>query len=592
MDADHITANKLTSITLQLLDEARLSRGKIEEIEPFKTFPSSLLNADVDAFQKYLKSRSDAICSALLELYSQPVAPTPDQADFQKRISQLLTKERNHVIELEKSRLEMEQMEERLETASMRYMMAEKKLDRAKSLTVAKLERQATAGGRSESGSGLGGGVESNKNDATNGQADNGDSLVEAETARKEAVAISNKQRLQLEQIAAENEKLTAEVTALHTRLSHLTDDDYARTDLFKHLKSQHEDVIRRINNLEATNVELRQEAMKLQEERTAYQIRLDTESQAAITQREDLVNKAENDLARIRAARDELHADIQTRKAAQDQEKASINQIKQLTAAKDDRIKALESEMQRRWMDSDQANGSVTDQADNEHITSEELRIRYRNLERQYAMLNDELSSMGTAFKKASTAASQKTNHLSNLEEKLSRLTAEKSKADQKYFAAMKSKETMELQVRTLRAQNSKSSEIVSQLKDAEAAARTLVVNLEKQVVEVKEALSTITKQQRISQQQCVEKNIIVEGLKAQVDELKTTLTSKDSSISTVSSAARKAEIELEELRVRLEETKKSLDMWKTKGLGNQSGEYEMLRVRRTTSLLGMRLC
>ena len=88
------------------------------------------------------------------------------------------------------------------------------------------------------------------------------------------------------------------------------------------------------------------------------------------------------------------------------------------------------------------------------------------------------------------------------------------------------------------------------------------------------------MAKQQRMSQQQVIEKNIFIDGLKAQVDELKASLVSKDNSYSTVSNTARKAEVEVEELRVRLEETKKSLDMWKTKGLGNQSGEYEMLRV------------
>jgi len=53
-----------------------------------------------------------------------------------------------------------------------------------------------------------------------------------------------------------------------------------------------------------------------------------------------------------------------------------------------------------------------------------------------------------------------------------------------------------------------------------------------------------------------------------------------KNTSANAASTAHRKADVEIETLKVRLEDTKKSLESWKTKGLGNQSGEYEMLRV------------
>ncbi|MCJ1383571.1 E3 ubiquitin-protein ligase bre1 [Xylographa soralifera] len=570
---DHLRT--IDSWFMQLLDEVKLAAGKLESGAPYSAFPSALLSAETPAFDKYLKSRSEAISSAISQIFAQSPVTTPQISNLQTRITQLLSIEKKHVNELEKSRLEREQTEERLETASMRYMVAEKKLDRAKSLTVAKLERQAIAGGRNEAGSGLGGVDGANKNDLPNGQGESSENLVEAETARKEAVATSEKQKEQIEQLATENEKLLSQVTLLTSKLSHLNDEDYARTDLFKHLKSQHEDVIKRINDLEATNHELRAEAEKLQAERTAYRIQLDTESQAAITEKELQLARAETDLNRIRAARDELQADVNTRKNAQGQERASFTQMKQLVAAKEDRIEALESEIDRLKITT--SDNVATATADN--ISNEELRTKYSNIERQYSMLNGELASMGTAFKRASNSASQKTNHLSELEEKVMRLSAEKSRADQKYFAAMKAKDAREQEVRTLRAQNSKSSDIVSQLKDAEAATRALVVNLEKQLAETKEALTNLVKQHRTSQQQANEKSILVDGLKSQVDELKTSLTAKDGSLSVVSNTARKAEVEAEQLKARLDETKKNLDMWKTKGLGNQSGEYEMLR-------------
>ena len=486
--------------------------------------------------------------------------------------------------ELEKSRLEKEQLEERLESASMRYMVAEKKLDRAKSLTVAKLERQALASGRYDTGSGLSSsgvdGQGGGKNDLSNGLTENGETLAEVEEARKEAVAASAKQKEQLERIEAENEKLISQLTALNVKYSHLSDDDYARSDLFKYLKSQHEDVIKRINDLEAINVQLREEAAKLQAERTAYRIQLETESQAAVSEKDAQLARAESDLARIRTARDELSADIQMRKVSQDQDRASSNQTKQLAAAREDRIKALESEAERLRVHAGQLDCLAISDEGLAQLPIDELRTKYSNLNRQYAMLGQELSSMGTAYKRASAQASQKINDTVTLEEKVHRLGAEKSKADQKYFAAMKAKEAREQEARTFRVQNSKSSEIVSQLKDAEVSTRALVVNLEKHLAETKEALNNTTKHHRTCQQQVAEKSIATEGLKAQVEELKRTISAKDTSTSTLSAVHRRAEVELEELKVKLEETKKSLEMWKSKGLGNQSGEYEMLRV------------
>ena len=563
----------------QLLDEISLLVGDFESRKTFLTFPSSLLAADSPAFNAHLKSRSTEITSAISKLFARTTASVPEVSRLQGRIAELLTAEKGHIVELEKSRLEKDKLVERLEDASLRYMLAEKKLDRSKSVTVAKLEKQAISGGRNETGSGLGGAQEST-NGHVDSKPDNSEEFVEVEEARREAVAASAKRKEQLESLEAENEKLSAQVTTLSNRLTHLSDDDYSRTDLFKILKSQHEDVIRRINNLEATNVQLREEAEKLHAERTAYRIQMEKESGTAISELEAQLVQAENDLARVRTGRDELITEVTIRKTAQSQERISIDQVKELANAKEERIKALESEVARLKLQTGQSAELPSRSPSVGDLSPEELRSNYSSLDKQYSLLNNELQSMGTAFRKASTLASQKVSNAAALEEKVQRLSAEKSKADQKYFAAMKAKEAREQEVRTLRAQNSKSSEMVSSLKDSEAANRALQVNLEKQIAEIKESLATVESKYRTSQQQMSERNISLEGLKVQVEELKKNLEAKDAASSVTSTAYRKAEVEIETLRVRLEETKKSLDSWKSKGLGNQSNEYEALRV------------
>ena len=529
-------------------------------------------------FEKYLKSRSDAISSTISQLFTQRTSTPPEISALQARIVQLLSTEKRYLNDVEESRLEKKQLEERLESASIRYMVAEKKLDRAKSITVAKLERQ-TMGSRSEGSNGLGGSA-SGGTDLINGQSENGERLAVSEAARKEAVAASAKKQEQLELLGVENEKLTVQVTSLSTKLSGLSDEDYAHTDLFKYIKSQHEEVIKRVNDLEFMNVQLRQEAERLQAERTTYRIQLENETQAIIGEKELLLTQADNNLARVRAARDELSADLQMRKATNEQERDSVNQIKELSIIQDERIKSLESEIERLKVHAGQSDSLIVPTADLDQIPTEELRIKYVNLDQQYSMLGKDLSSMSNAYKKMSATASKKVGNLSALEEKVKRLQADKSKADQKYFGAMKAKESNQQELRALRTQNAKSSEVVSQLKESNTTIQALVANLEKNLVEMKDTVNTLMKQNKASQQQAIEKSIIGEGLKSQIEELKKALVVKDASISSLSSLQRKSDVELEELKIKLQDTKKSLESWKSKGLGNQTEEYEGLRV------------
>ena len=554
--------------------------GDLHSHTEFSPFPSALLQADSTVFQMHLNSRSNDISIAISQLFKQATAAAPEVIQLQGRVTELLATEKSHIVELEKSRLEKDKLEQRLEDASLRYMLAEKKLDRSKSATVAKLEKQVIAGGRNDAGSGLVGGNQDSTNGLTDPKIDSGEELLEAEEARKVAVVESAKRKEQLESLEVENAKLTTQMTNLNNKLSHLTDDDFSRTDLFKQLKSQHDDVIKTINDLAATNIQLREQAQKEHYERTSFRVQLEKENHVALAEKETQIAQLEADLARVRSGRDELIADQTMRKNAQSQERAAIDQVRELANAKEDRIKALESEIARLKVQNNAPGGPATPPRSLDGLSQEELQNRFANLEKQYSLLTNELQSMESAFKKTSTVAQQKLTSVSALEEKTIRVSAEKSRADQKYFAAMKAKEAREQEVRTLRAQNSKSSEMVSSLKESEAANRALQVNMEKQVTEGKELLVTLETKCRTSQQQVNEKNILLEGLKTQIEELKKNLDTKDTSAIASSVALRKVEIEVEALKVRLGETKKSLESWKSKGLGNQSGEYEMLRV------------
>ncbi|KKK16264.1 hypothetical protein P175DRAFT_0525535 [Aspergillus ochraceoroseus IBT 24754] len=559
----------------QLIDEIKILLGAPKDDSKERaSFQSLLLFDEIGKFEKHLKSRSDDIRDIISRLLSTTSTASPEVSDLQSQLAKKLAEEKATIVELEKALSEKQQLEESLEEASLRYMVAEKKLDRARSLTVAKLEKQYIFGAQRPGGDS----ASANREEAppTNGTTPTGERTPESDETYSKLSAISEKQKEQLQKLEAENASLLGQITELSIKKSKLTDDDYAHTDLFKQLRSQYDDVVKRINHLEATNVQLREEAAKLRSERTAYRNQVDEETQNVIAEKEAHLMRAETDLARIRNARDELLADQQMRKATQEQEKIATVKVQELADAGQARIEALESEVERMRLELETEKAA---QAGIDETPIEELRAKYNNLERQYSMLNTELASMQTACKKYSSLASQKVTDFSTLEEKVLRLAAEKSKADQKYFAAMKSKEARDMEVRSLRIQNSKSSDIVSQLKESEATTRSLLANMEKQVSETKEALNSMGNKYHAAQQQVTESNIIMEGLRGQITELKALSVSKDSTLATTSSACRQAEAEVEGLKAALSDTKKSLDNWKNKSLGNSSSEYEMLR-------------
>lgn len=493
---------------------------------------------------------------------------SPDAAVLESKITGLLASQKEYLLKLDRLSVEKEQLSEQLNAATLRYFKAEKKLDRAKSSQVQKLEQQAFANATKTSGSSGEAGADAPE---TNGNSS--ELLLKYE----ETAAAATKQKEQLDNILAEIKTLQDENSSLKARREALTDEDFVRTDVFKQFKAQNEDLIKRINNLEATNRQLREEAEKLQAERTAFRTQLESDANQNIQELEADIVSRDTDLTRVRSARDEILAENTQRKATMEQERTALEHMKELVGAKDDRISALESEITRLKPADDHA---MTDSDDSQDISHDELRQKYRKLEQDFRSINQELPSIEKAYKKMKDLAQKKVMDFAALEDKMAVLIAEKSKADQKYFAARKDADTRNNEIRALRHQNSKSAEIIAQLKDLETQSRTLLGNLEKQLADLKQANASLVaenKKMEATSQEAVRR---VESLNKQVADLTNLVKSKDSASAVVRERNTTQEAEVEKLKVRIEHMQKDRDNWKHKALSNSSEEEEMLRV------------
>jgi len=133
-------------------------------------------------------------------------------------LAKKLAEEKVAIAELDKTLAEKQQLEERLEAASLRYMVAEKKIDRARSITVARLEKQYLLGAQKPGGDNSL--IRREDSSSINGTGDGTERIAELEEAHNRTLAISDKQKEQLERLEAENSKLVTQITDLNVKVT------------------------------------------------------------------------------------------------------------------------------------------------------------------------------------------------------------------------------------------------------------------------------------------------------------------------------------------------------------------------------------
>lgn len=557
-------------------------RWRLEAIKPLVTnsikpadgpYLTSVNFKDLHDFQVHLQEKGKSIKAKAETLLSQLAAQrqnlSPKTSELESKVASLLAAQKEHFLKLDRLSGEKEQLSEQLNAATLRYFKAEKKLDRAKSAQVQRLEQQAFANATRPVTTPTEGAPEPNEANGT---------VNELLVKYEEVTAAAAKQKEQLETLFADIKAAQEENTSLKSRRDTFTDEDYIRTDVFKQFKNQNEDLIKRINTLESTNKQLREEAEKLQAERTAFRTQLEADMNQVAQDYEADIAARDQDLTRVRSARDEILAENVQRRANAEQEKIAMEHIKELVAAKEDRISALELELARLQPAEDE---TMADAGDAEDITEAELRQKYKKLKQDFNSINLELPAMEKAYKKMKDLAQKKVLDYAALEEKVAILIAEKSKADQKYFSARKDADNRNSEIRSLRHQSGKTAEIIAQLKDFESQNRTLLSNLEKQVADLKQANAALVSENKKMESNSLEAVRRAESVAKQVGELSSLVKSKDASTAVIRERNATQEVEVEKIKVRLEHVQKDRDNWKNKALSNSSEEEDMLRVR-----------
>lgn len=194
------------------------------------------------------------------------------------------------------------------------------------------------------------------------------------------------------------------------------------------------------VADLELTKKKISSQLFELESQFTSNSSKLQDKYKAELTSSNNIIAKLEADVTRIRSDRDTLQAKIAVLKAEKDKSEL-IDHYQKLTKTLEHRIIELESK-------------PSVEQSSDEYSK----------------MLAEELKQIEQAFKQTREVASAKLSSLAETDVQMTKLRAEKTKADEKYFQAMRSKDALSSQNKTLQANLTKQQELIDLYKAHES--------------------------------------------------------------------------------------------------------------------------
>lgn len=507
--------------------------------------------ASEDALEKAYTQKCEKLKDDITTAFKLNEGESTKAESVQERLSETLKE--LHLLKAENStsKIQNEQLSKELSALTQKYLATEKKIDRLKSKSLHVIfgnsteqntpepaktpvaEESATQGTPSES---------------VNTEAMN-EELFKLKSSLEQSEAVVSKQKAQLSEQESRIEELNDALLKSTNRLNNLSESEVVQSAPYRSLRRRNEDLNHQLDKLEAHLSRYQREKLALIDERADFQKKIEATTESKVNELQAKLTKTESDLARIRAARDDLISTLNLKKAAESERHKGIEQVKELASIREARIKTLETEVKRLKDDPSSQEGHV-DLATVETASIDELKTMVQKLHRQNASLVDELPGLEAAFTQAHQKATAKVQDIMEREAKNNKLVAEKAKADEKYFSAMRAKDALNNEFQKVKTQLAKSAEMVQQLKDAEKKHVHRASALETRVEETKDKHVAWEKERLGIQMKLGDTERRLDSMRALVDKLNGDVKARERSIRAEIEAKRALEVENEKLK------------------------------------------
>ena len=119
-------------------------------------------------------------------------------------------------------------------------------------------------------------------------------------------------------------------------------------------------------------------------------------------------------------------------------------------------------------------------------------LQRRLQAADASSAMLSDEVDRLSAAYDQLERQADSRVANVARLEDKILRLTTEKAKADNKYFAAMRAKDALDAEKRAWTRSAERQTKVIERYMDTERALQAQIQLAEKEVTALRKSVHT----------------------------------------------------------------------------------------------------
>lgn len=225
-------------------------------------------------------------------------------------------------------------------------------------------------------------------------------------------------------------------VTSVHV-------DSGADSDKFKEVVEEAEKLRAQLEEAVSEKRKLESELFEIESKISRNQAKMESKVRSEIEANQTYVEKLEKDLTRIRNDRDALTAKVSVLRTEKDKSDVAEDYSK-LVNTLETRVKELED--------------------------VEQKLLSAANLEDRESILVNELKQVEAAFRDVREVASRKLTSAHEQEQHISKLAAEKAKAEEKYFQAMRAKDALSSQNKVLQASVAKQMDLIDLLRKKES--------------------------------------------------------------------------------------------------------------------------